>query len=127
MGSEREGDAERLDAFEEFRVPDLLIESQVWVEIEPLTTVAYGDQDPFAAWQRKLLAKLPWIASCREAWLVVPNVIGAMFPDIVGQVAAQTQQALDRESAQTRVRVFVSDHAARRLHELEPEVSIPEK
>ncbi|MBM3266133.1 MAG: hypothetical protein FJZ01_00665 [Candidatus Sericytochromatia bacterium] len=118
FGEDRDTDPERLDAFEEFRVPDLLVESEVWVEVETLSTIAYGDQDPFAAWQRKLLAKLPWIASCRELWLVAPNVLAAVFPDVLGQVAAQVQAAMSREGGRTQVRLFCCDHAAGGLHEL---------
>lgn len=126
FAKEKDPDPERLDAFEEFRVPDLLVEGKVWVEIEPLSTVAYGDQDPFAAWQRKMLAKLPWLASCPEVWLVVPNVIAAVFPETVGQTVHQIQEALEREGARSRVRAFTSDHAAGRLHELQLGAAVAE-
>ncbi|MBM3274980.1 MAG: hypothetical protein FJZ00_07495 [Candidatus Sericytochromatia bacterium] len=126
FAQDKDPDPERLDAFEEFRVPDLLVEGEVWVEIEPLSTVAFGDQDPFAAWQRKLLAKLPWIASCKEFWAVIPNVIAAVFPEEVASVARGIQGAMDREGGRTRVRLFCSDYAAMRLHEVEIGASVVE-
>lgn len=118
FADDREPNPERHEAFEEFRVPDLLVEGKVWVEIELLATVAYGDQDPFSAWQRKLLAKTSWIASCKEAWLVVPNSMAAVFPDILTETARGVQEGFERSGSKSRVRLFCCDHAARRLHEV---------
>ena len=115
---EEEPDPERLEQFEEFRVPDLLVPEKAWIEIEDFRGVAYGDQDPFAAWQRKLVSKLPWIASCKELWVVLSPPIAAFFPEIIETVVGQLQQALKDAGARTRIRTFSPDYASEGLFEL---------
>ncbi|MBU6428081.1 MAG: hypothetical protein KGR26_03645 [Cyanobacteria bacterium REEB65] len=106
------------EPFEDFRVADLIVAGQVWVDIETMRDLGQGDQDPFAALQRKILAKLAWIRSCREYWLVLPNPLVAFFPELFGTIADHLREGFRRSEVRTRIRLFCSDYAAGRLHEL---------
>ena len=116
-------DAERQDQFDDFRIADLLVEGEVWVDIETMRDLAEGDQDPFAALQRKVLSKLGWISSCKEYWMVLPNAIVAFFPEVVREVVSNLKEGFLRSGTQTALRVFCSDYALGRLHEVNVVVS----
>ncbi len=117
-GQNPPGDTDRQDQFDDFRIADLLVDEEVWVDIETMRDLAQGDQDPFAALQRKVLSKLSWIESCQEYWMVLPNAIVAFFPEVVAGMVDNLRAGFKRAGARTRFRVFCSDYALGRLHEL---------
>lgn len=116
-GQNPPGDPERQDQFDDFRIADLLVDEEVWVDIETMRELTQGDQDPFAALQRKVMSKLSWIESCHEYWLVLPNVIVAFFPEVVSGLIDNLRAGFRRAGARTRIRAFCSDYALGRLHE----------
>ncbi|MEB3297994.1 MAG: hypothetical protein VKO21_00725 [Candidatus Sericytochromatia bacterium] len=113
-------DPERMMVFGEFRSPDLLVRDQIWVEVETLVGLAAGDQDPFAAFQRKLLAKAHWIGTCRELWLVVLPQLVAFFPEIFNGLVRDVAAGLERLGNPVHVRLFIPDYGRQQLHEVTP-------
>lgn len=119
-------DPERLMAFQEFRYPDLWVADKVWVEIETLVGAAAGDQDPFAAFRRKLQAKSAFWSGFEELWLVLPPPLVAFFPEAFAAVHREfaSREPSDHPalaSANVRMRFFMPDYGMQLLHEVTPD------
>ncbi|MEB3203903.1 MAG: hypothetical protein VKP57_04325 [Candidatus Sericytochromatia bacterium] len=123
-----EQDPERAMAFQEFRYPDLWVANKAWVEIETLVGAAAGDQDPFAAFRRKLRAKSAFWAGFEELWLVLPPSLVAFFPEAFEAVHREFSDRGVAEASgdghpPVRMRFFIPDYGTQKLHEVTPDAA----